>query len=105
MSDKNDRKNQADTALKERPKTSKPPLYKVVMHNDDYTTMEFVIDVLSRFFEKDESQARFLMLAIHTRGRAVVGVYPRDIAETKVEQVTNFAQEQGHPLLTTMEPE
>jgi len=93
------------TAVKDRNETEKPRLYKVLLHNDDFTTMEFVVDVLVRFFHKDEAEATHLMLYVHHKGRAVAGVYTRDIAETKVVQVTDYAQSHGYPLLTTCEPE
>ena len=105
MSEREDRERRGETALKSRPKTRKPNLYKVVLNNDDYTTMEFVIHVLMSFFRKDRAEATHLMLYVHTKGRAVAGVYPRDTAESKVVQVTEYAREQGHPLLLTAEPE
>jgi len=80
-------------------------MYRVLLHNDDYTTMEFVIWVLQEVFHKTESQATHLMLTIHHKGMGVAGVYTRDLAETKVAQVTEFAREHGMPLLTTTEPD
>ena len=91
--------------LKDRPKSETPRLYKVIFHNDDYTTQEFVVSVLRVFFHKTETEATFIMLTVHRKGTAVAGVYTRDIAETKVHQVTMFAREQGMPLLLTSEPE
>lgn len=73
-------------------------MYKVVLYNDDYTTMEFVIDVLQRFFAINNERAQQLMLQIHNNGSAICGVYTRDVAETKVAQVTEYAQQNGHPL-------
>lgn len=106
MSEKRgDPQRSGETALKERTRTEKPRLYKVLLHNDDYTTMEFVVDVLVRFFSKSRDEAMHLMLYVHTRGRAVAGVYTREVAETKVATVTDYAQQNGHPLLVTMEPE
>lgn len=105
MSDKERRDRDGQTALKERPKTKKPRKFKVLLHNDDYTTMEFVVEVLMSFFRKDRTEAMHLMLFVHMKGKAVAGVYTREIAETKVEQVTNHARDNGHPLLVTMEPE
>ena len=93
------------TETLERTSTKKPQLYRVVMHNDDYTTQEFVVHVLKQFFRKDETEAHHLMLKVHMTGRAIVAVYTRDIAETKVEQVMDFAREHGHPLQVTMEPD
>ena len=96
----------AGTVVVERPaqpKTAKPPLYKVILLNDDYTPMEFVVIVLMRFFRMNEEKAWQLMYAVHTTGSAVVGIFPRDIAETKSEQVNAFAQENDHPLRSTVE--
>ena len=91
-------------ALQEaRPKVSKPPLYKVVILNDDYTPMEFVVDVLQRFFGLSADQATSIMLHVHTRGRGVAGVYTYEIAETKVVMVNEYAREHQHPLQSTLE--
>jgi ATP-dependent Clp protease adaptor protein ClpS len=90
---------------KERQKTAVPRRYKVIFHNDDYTTMEFVIEVLRRFFHKGEAEALHIMLTVHKKGSAVAGVYPRDVAETKVAEVMRYAREHGHPLMLTAEPE
>ena len=100
----NDRKREGGTAVKERSKTKQPRLYKVLFHNDDYTTMEFVIEVLTRFFQKNHTEAMQLMLFVHTKGKAIVGLYPREVAETKVQQVLDYAAERGHPLLVSKEP-
>ena len=81
-----------------------PPMYQVVMLNDDFTPMEFVIDVLQELFGKDKEQATQIMLKIHLDGRGVCGVYSRDIAATKVEQVLQAAQHAGHPLQAVCEP-
>jgi ATP-dependent Clp protease adaptor protein ClpS len=75
------------------------------MHNDDFTTQEFVVHVLMTFFHKDATEAQHLMLKVHMTGKAVIAVYTRDIAETKVEQVSDFAREHGHPLMLTLEPD
>jgi len=88
-----------------KPKLEKPKLYKVILLNDDYTTMEFVVEVLERFFRKTREQATQIMLHVHTRGKGVCGVYTRDIAETKVQQVVHFADEREHPLQCVLEPE
>lgn len=92
-----------DTELEERQKTRTPRLYKVIFHNDDYTTMEYVILVLVQFFHKTDTEAFHLMLTVHKKGKAAVGTYPRDVAETKVAEVTRHAQEHGMPLLLTVE--
>jgi ATP-dependent Clp protease adaptor protein ClpS len=87
----------------ERAKTHPPGMHKVILFNDDYTTMEFVIEVLQRFFSINSERAQQLMLQIHNAGSAVCGIYTRDVAETKVVQVTEFAQQHGHPLRCSME--
>ncbi|MCS4307330.1 ATP-dependent Clp protease adaptor protein ClpS [Rheinheimera pacifica] len=86
-----------------RQRVAPPPMYKVVLHNDDYTPMDFVIDVLSRFFNMQYEQATEVMLKVHYEGRGVCGVFTAEIAETKVQQVTQYAKEHQHPLLCTME--
>ena len=80
-----------------------PPMFKVMLLNDDFTPMEFVIDILKRFFAMDEDKATQVMLHVHTRGIGVCGVYSRDIAETKVRQVNDFSREHQHPLLCDMD--
>jgi ATP-dependent Clp protease adaptor protein ClpS len=85
------------------PKVKKPPLYQVVLLNDDYTPMEFVVDVLQRIFGMDRVKATRVMLEVHTKGKGVCGVYTFEIAETKVAQVTAYARQHQHPLLCTME--
>ena len=87
----------------ERSKLQPPRMYKVVLLNDDYTPMDFVIDVLQRFFSLDTEQATRIMLKVHNEGRGVCGVFPRDIAATKVEQVSAFARQHQHPLVCIME--
>ena len=84
-------------------KVKPPPLYKVLLLNDDYTPMEFVVLVLKKFFGIGQEQATQIMLKVHTEGVGVCGVYPRDIANTKVEQVMDFARQHQHPLQCTME--
>ncbi|ROO28387.1 ATP-dependent Clp protease adapter ClpS [Salinisphaera japonica] len=86
-----------------KPKTKKPPLYKVIMHNDDFTPMEFVVECLMTYFTRDREQAVQIMLTVHTRGKAVAGTYTAQIAETKVTQVNDHARAHQHPLLCTME--
>ena len=85
------------------PRLKKPPLYQVVLINDDYTPMEFVVDVLQRIFGLDRTRATRVMLEVHTRGKGVCGVFTFEIAETKVAQVTGYARQHQHPLLCTME--
>ena len=86
-----------------KPRLKKPPLYKVVLINDDYTPMEFVVDILQRIFGLDRPKATRVMLEVHTRGKGVCGVFTFEIAETKVAQVTSYARQHQHPLLCTME--
>ena len=86
-----------------KPKLKRPPMYKVLLINDDYTPMEFVVEVLEVFFAMGREKATQIMLAVHTQGAAVVGIFPRDIAETKSEQVNKYAQENQHPLVSTIE--
>ena len=92
-------------SVKAKPKTTRPSLYKVLMLNDDYTPMEFVVYVLQRFFNMDQGRAVDVMLTVHNKGVAVVGVYPFEIAETKVTQVMDCARRNQHPLQCTMEKE
>ena len=94
-----------EVATKQERKVEKVRRYKVLFHNDDYTTMEFVVMVLMKFFHKSETEATHIMLSIHHRGFGVAGLYTRDVAETKVEQVTSYARERGMPLRVTAEPE
>ncbi len=86
-------------------KTEKPPLYKVLLLNDDYTPMEFVVHILERFFGMSADAAHGIMLTVHMKGLAVVGVYSHEIAETKVTQVMDYARRNQHPLQCTMEKE
>jgi ATP-dependent Clp protease adaptor protein ClpS len=94
-----------DVDLEDQPVSSIPRRYKVIFHNDDYTTQEFVVYVLERFFHKSETEARHIMLTVHHKGAAVAGVYTKDVAETKAQQVMDAARENGMPLLLTTEPE
>jgi ATP-dependent Clp protease adaptor protein ClpS len=90
---------------KTRSKTEKPKLYKVVLHNDDYTTMEFVLMVLESIFNKSPSEAYRIMMHVHTRGRGIAGVYTFEVAETKASLVQDRAKEAGHPLRCSIEEE
>lgn len=99
-------KQENSTLLTPERVTGKPPrMYRVILFNDDYTTMEFVIEVLQRFFAMERERAVHTMLKIHNEGSAVCGRYSRDIAETKVAQVGEFAKQHGHPLRCRMEGE
>ena len=86
-------------------KLKKPPLYKVLLHNDNYTTMEFVVFVLAQIFNHPETEAFRIMLQVHTQGIGVAGVYTREIAETRIAKVMTLAREYEYPLLCTMEEE
>jgi ATP-dependent Clp protease adaptor protein ClpS len=85
------------------PKIRKPPLFRVILLNDDYTPMEFVVEVLQTFFGLDRERSTQVMLAVHTQGKATCGIFPRDIAETKSAQVNQYAQENQHPLISEIE--
>lgn len=109
MPDPKDPRHDGDTTTQERTeerhKTATPKRYHVIFHNDDYTTMEYVVEVLRRFFHKTETEALHVMLTVHKKGKAIAGVYPRDVAETKVAEVMLDARDHGHPLMLTAEPE
>lgn len=87
------------------PQIKRPPQYAVVLLNDDYTPMDFVIEILQDYFGLDLDRATQVMLTVHHEGKGIAGVYPRDIAETKANQVNNYARAQGHPLLCQIEPQ
>ena len=105
MSMDNEDDSDVGVATKTRTKTKKPPLYKVLLLNDDFTPMEFVVHILERFFGLTHAQAFEIMLTVHKKGVAVVGVFSHEIAETKVTQVMDFARQHQHPLQCTMEKE
>jgi ATP-dependent Clp protease adaptor protein ClpS len=86
-----------------KPELKRPPMYKVLLLNDDYTPMEFVVHILENFFAMSREKATQIMLVVHSEGKAVVGIFPRDIAETKSEQVNLYAQENNHPLMSSIE--
>ena len=96
-----------DSQVLERTKTKRklkqPPLYKVLFHNDDYTPMEFVVEVLQLFFTLTRERATQIMLKVHTEGRGVCGIFPKDVASTKVEQVIAYSRQHQHPLQCAME--
>ena len=94
-----------DIVTKTRPKTQKPSLYKVLLLNDDYTPMEFVVYVLEYIFNKSQEEATRVMLHVHQKGVGVCGVYTFEVAETKVAQVMNFSRQNEHPLQCTMDKE
>lgn len=98
------RKQQSGVLLeRQEARTAPPPMFKVMLLNDDYTPMEFVVAVLQRFFSLDHEQATRVMLKVHTEGQGVCGVYPQDVAATKVELVLGFARQHQHPLKCVME--
>ena len=104
MSEPNEIDSDHGLAVQEaKQKLKKPPLYKVMLLNDDYTPMEFVVQVLETFFSMDREKATQIMLHVHTKGQAVCGVYTRDVAETKVTLVNDFSRNHQHPLLCAME--
>src|SRR5258708_6838542 len=94
---------QTGVVVKAKPKTKKPSMYKVLMLNDDYTPMEFVVHVLERFFGKSREEATRIMLHVHHRGVGICGVFTYEVAETKVTQVMDFARQNQHPLQCTLE--
>ena len=102
---RDDRDSEGQVITKTKPKTQRPPLYKVLLLNDDYTPMEFVVHVLERFFGLTHAQSFEIMLTVHKKGLAVVGVFSFEVAETKVAQVMDFARRHQHPLQCTMEKE
>ena len=93
------------SSSKKKEKVSKPPMYKVIILNDDYTTMDFVVEILIKIFRKTLEKANKIMLNVHRRGKGICGLYTREIAETKIEIVHTLAQAQGFPIKCTMEKE
>ncbi|TDR22698.1 ATP-dependent Clp protease adapter ClpS [Marinicella litoralis] len=104
MTDK-ENKNQLDTGLLEETETQliEPKMYKVILLNDDYTPMDFVIEVLQKFFDMDEQKATQIMLHVHTRGQGLCGIFTHEVAETKTAQVNEYARDNEHPLLCVAE--
>ena len=104
MSDEPDKYLDDDLAVQEaEPRLKRPPLYKVILLNDDYTPMEFVVHILESIFNIDRENATRIMLEVHTRGKGICGLFTHEIAETKVAQVNSYSRENNHPLLCTME--
>ena len=104
MTDKIQHRHEEGLALQEaKPKLKRPPLYMVILNNDDYTPMDFVVHILEIFFSRDRENAIRIMLEVHTRGRGICGTFTYEIAETKVSQVNSYSREHQHPLLCTME--
>ena len=100
-----DRQTGDEVLERTKQETKKPELYRVLLINDDYTTMEFVVEVLESIFHKQPAEAFRIMMAVHTQGKGLCGVYPHEVAETKVASVIELARANGFPLLATMEPE
>jgi ATP-dependent Clp protease adaptor protein ClpS len=98
-------KTGGDVLEEKKSKTRKAPLYRVVLHNDDYTTMEFVVEILESIFHRSPAEAHRIMMLVHTRGAGTCGAYPFEVAETKVAQVHDRAKESGYPLRASMEAE
>lgn len=98
-----DRRAGGQVLEKTRPKVQKPDLYKVLLHNDDYTTMQFVVEVLEQIFDKSPAEAFRVMMHVHTRGHGVCGAYPHEVAETKVALVHDRARGAGYPLRASLE--
>ena len=96
---------QESTEVLTRKRLKRPAMFRVIFHNDDYTTRDFVVMVLMRYFHKSHSESTTLMLQIHTQGKGIAGIYPRDIAESKKMQVESLAREYEMPLKLTLEPE
>ena len=103
--DENSPEEEAGVLLKTRPKTKKPSMYKVLLLNDDYTPMEFVVHILQNFFNKNQQEATDIMLHVHRRGVGVCGIFTYEVAETKVAQVMDYARQNEQPLQCTMEKE
>jgi len=96
--------DQEGVLIATRQKVKRPALYHVVLHNDDYTSQELVVDVLKQFFHRSDTEARHIMLTVHHKGQGIAGTFGRDVAESKVAQCTDYARTQGAPLKLTAEP-
>nr|WP_230470313.1 ATP-dependent Clp protease adaptor ClpS [Lujinxingia vulgaris] len=95
----------SDVVTEKKTRLKKPRLFKVIFHNDNYTTMEFVVQILEQVFHKSPAESAQIMLRVHNHGSGVAGIYPREVAETKLETTIALARREGHPLMVTMEPE
>ena len=105
MSAETNKEERSGVATKSKEKLQAPRMYKVLMHNDDYTTMEFVVLVLQKFFQKNHAESQSIMLEVHNKGYGICGVYTYEVAESKVAKVIKYARENGHPLKCSTEPE
>src|SRR3954469_19578028 len=103
--DDTERRTGGEVLERAKHETKKPELFKVLLLNDDYTTMDFVIEILESVFHKQPAEAYRIMMAVHTQGKGLCGVYPHEVAETKVASVVERARSNGFPLLAAMEPE
>lgn len=103
MSDRRDPDGGTGLQTKTKKRVQQPKKYRVVLHNDHYTTMEFVVDVLKKVFHKSAAEAHAIMMSVHQKGRGMVGIYPYDIAATKIEKTRSMARRNGYPLKCTME--
>ena len=103
--DDTDRGREEDTGVITRRRVKRPPMYRVVFHNDDYTTRDFVVMVLMRYFHKSHAEASRVMLHVHTKGKGIAGIYPFDVARTKLAQVEQAARKHQMPLKLSIEPD
>lgn len=104
MSDENSESGDPGVAIADKVKLKKPPMYKVLMHNDDYTTMEFVIHVLMKFFNKTYDESHAIMLKVHHDGIGICGIFTHEVAESKSQKVNKYSRAKGHPLKSSIEP-
>lgn len=105
LSEKNDSDHEIQTLVRPKVEVKEPPMYKVLLLNDDYTPMDFVVFVLKKFFKKNETEATQIMLSVHNQGAGLAGIYPQEIAESKVFQVNNYSKKNEHPLKCIIEEE
>jgi len=105
MSQNTEKQEQSGVATIDKPQVKPPRMYKVLLHNDDYTTMEFVILVLQKFFNKSSSEAHDIMMEVHIKGIGLCGLFTFEVAESKSAKVVKYARDHGHPLKCTFEPE
>jgi ATP-dependent Clp protease adaptor protein ClpS len=104
LNSQEDTEEESGIAVLEHTKLQKPRMFKVLLHNDDYTTMDFVVHILEKFFKKNQHEAQRVMLEVHTRGIGICGIYTREIAESKTDKVNHYSEEHGHPLKCSFEP-